>query len=421
MKEILSKLVNVYKKYGFRGFCRKLWGRFRVDAIDRLGLSVRLRPERCRSELRRLLAGDFDRVILWRSSFGFQVPLYQRPQHISRALAKNRCLVFYEVNSMTDGVRELREREANLVLFNFTNAPLRRMLAEELAACPKPKYVEFYSTNWEMPLQRLKEYEAAGYSLIYEYVDHISADIAGTSTLPRSIAEKYDYAMTHPEVFVVVTAELLRQDVLRRRGEGRLCFSSNGVDYGFFQRFEAGAEPDEAFRAVQRKGKPIVCYYGALAKWFDYELVRKIADSGDYSVVLFGVRYDGSFDSELGGRENVFFLGPRDYSVLKYYARECDVLMIPFRINDVTRSTSPVKIFEYMALHKPIVVTDMDECRQYRSVLIGRDHEEFLAKLREAMALRGDADYIALLDREARENDWSQKAGAILDMLRENE
>jgi hypothetical protein len=110
-------------------------------------------------------------------------------------------------------------------------------------------------------------------------------------------------------------------------------------------------------------------------------------------------------------------MGPRDYSVLKYYAQACDVLTIPFLVNDITRATSPVKIFEYMAMHKPIVTTDMNECRKYDSVLIGKTHEEFLALLDKAMALSDDEEYIAKLDKDARDNDWSMKARAIIDML----
>ena len=93
------------------------------------------------------------------------------------------------------------------------------------------------------------------------------------------------------------------------------------------------------------------------------------------------------------------------------------MLTIPFLINDITRSTSPVKIFEYMAMHKPIVTTDMNECRKYDSVLIGRTHEEFIALLDKAMALHSDADYIAKLDNDARNNDWSMKAQAIIDII----
>ena len=209
---------------------------------------------------------------------------------------------------------------------------------------------------------------------------------------------------------------------MQKRGTKRLVFSSNGVDYDFFQQFDEGYAFDEDFQRIVDAGKPIVCYYGALAKWFDYDLVKKIAATGKYSVVLFGIKYDESFDENLPEPvENLYFLGPRDYHVLKYYARASDVLMIPFQITDITRSTNPVKVFEYMALHKPIVTTDMNECHKYRSILIGESHEDFLAKLEQAMSLRDDADYLALLDREARDNDWSYKARAIIDMIREGE
>ena len=72
-------------------------------------------------------------------------------------------------------------------------------------------------------------------------------------------------------------------------------------------------------------------------------------------------------------------------------------------------------------MHKPIVTTDMLECRKYSSVLIGVDHDDFLRQLEHALELREDAAYLALLDRQARENEWSEKTKAILDMLRAEE
>ncbi len=417
MREKFSKLVNVYKKYGFSGFCKKLYTYVVGNLLGRIGFAVLVQPEKYRQLVREMLAWDAQRVILWRSSFGFNVPLFQRPQHIARNLAKNGFLVIYEVTTMTDRVKTLKKMSNGLWLFNFNNIPLNRILMEELAGLDKPKFVQLYSTNWELPLEAVKKYINAGFGLIYEYIDHISPEIAGTKTLPKNISDKYDYAMSHKDVTVVVTAELLKQDVIDHRGTENLVFSSNGVDYEFFQHMGQDYVFEPEFQAILDRGKPIVCYYGALAKWFDYELVKKIAETGKYSVVLFGVKYDESFDENLSGEENIYFLGPRDYKVLKYYAAKADVLTIPFLINDITRSTSPVKIFEYMALHKPIVTTDMNECRKYESVLIGHDHEEFIALLDKAMELREDPDYIALLDKEARENDWSMKAKAITDVI----
>ena len=417
MREKISKLVNVYKKYGFIGFCKKLYAYVVANYLDRISFAVLFQPGKYRRLVQQMLAEEAERIVLWRSSFGYNVPLFQRPQHIAGNLAKNGSLVIYEVTTMTDKVKTLKKKADGLWLFNYNNILLNRILMRELAAMDKPKFVQLYSTDWKLSVENIENYINSGFGFIYEYIDHISPELAGTKTLPKNISDKYDYVMSHKNVYVVVTAELLKQDVIAHRGTENLVFSSNGVDYEFFQHMDEPFAFEPEFQAVLDRGKPIVCYYGALAKWFDYELVKKIAETGKYSVVLFGIKYDESFDQNLSGEENIFFLGPRDYKVLKYYAAKADVLTIPFLINDITRSTSPVKIFEYMALHKPIVTTDMNECRKYESVLIGHDHEEFIALLDKAMTLREDQDYIALLDKEARENDWSMKARAITDMI----
>ena len=417
LNEKISKLVNVYKKYGPIGFCKKLYAYVVANYLNKISFDVFFRPAHHRRKVQEMLAdGNYERIILWRSSFGYNVPLFQRPQHIARNLAKNGSLVLYEVTTMTDKVKTLKKHEDNLYLFNFNNILIRHILMRELAQIEKPKFVQLYSTDWKLSVQNIEDYINDGYGFIYEYIDHISPELAGTATLPKNISDKYDYVMSHDDVFVVVTADLLAEDVVEHRGTKNMAFSSNGVDYDFFQSYEEYKfEPE--FQAILDKGKPIVCYYGALAKWFDYDLVKKIAATDKYSVVLFGIKYDESFDENLHGEKNIYFMGPRDYSVLKYYAQACDVLTIPFLINDITRSTSPVKIFEYMAMHKPIVTTDMNECRKYDSVLIGKTHEEFIALLDEAMALRDNSDYIAKLDHDARNNDWSAKARAIIDVI----
>ena len=82
MSQKLSKLVNVYKKYGFRGFCRKLYAYVKANYLDKISFVTFFRQKKLRLELREILAGDYDRIVLWRSSFGYNVPLFQRPQHI---------------------------------------------------------------------------------------------------------------------------------------------------------------------------------------------------------------------------------------------------------------------------------------------------------------------------------------------------
>ncbi len=421
MKDKVSKLVNVYKKYGFRGFIKKLYAYIRANYLDKISFRVFLRPRKYQKIIKDILTNNkYDRIILWRSSFGYNVPLFQRPQHIASNLANNKCLVLYEVTTMTDKVKTLKMQKNNLYLFNYNNVLLNRILLRELSKTKKPKYIELYSTDWKLTKNKIEDYMNKGYGFIYEYIDHLSPVLAGTKELPKNIVEKYEFAMENPDVYVIVSASELEKDVINKRGEVNLAFSSNGVDYNFFQNTHQKTLEKE-FMDIVNNGKINIGYYGALAKWFDYDLIKKIAKTNKYNIILFGIKYDESYDENIKNEDNIYFLGSKDYQILKDYAIYMDILTIPFLINDITKSTSPVKIFEYMALKKPIVTTDMPECRQYKSVLIGSNHEDFINKLENAYKLKDDKKYLALLDKEAKENDWSKKALAIINLIKKDE
>lgn len=421
MKDKITKLINVYKKNGFIGFCKKCYRYVVANYFDKISFKVFFNKRKFQKDIENILKNsNYDRIVLWRSSFGYNVPLFQRPQHIANNLSKINSLVFYEVTTMTDKVKTLKKHQDNLYLFNYNNVLLNKILMKELSKIEKPKYIQLYSTDWKLSVQDIEDYISEGFKFIYEYIDHLSPDLAGTKNLPQNIIDKYEFVMNNKDTYVVVTADELKKDVVSKRGNKNLVFSSNGVDYSFFKKYEEFKLEDD-YLNITKNGKINVCYYGALAKWFDYDLIKKIAKTNKYNIILFGIKYDESYDQNISNEKNIYFMGPRDYKVLKYYARECDILTIPFVLNDITASTSPVKIFEYMALNKPIVTTNMNECRKYKSVLIGKNHEDFIDKLEEAYNLRKDKDYIDLLDKEAIENDWKEKAQAIVDLIKVDE
>lgn len=423
MKEKVSKIISVYKKYGFKIFCQKIKDYIIANYLDKISLKVMFNQRKYQSIIRDILeSNDYDRIILWRSSFGYNVPLFQRPQHIANNLSKNRCLVFYEVTTMTDNIKTINKLKDNLYLINFNNIMLNKLLMEELKKVDKPKYIQLYSTDWKLSVSNIEDYIKNGYKFIYEYIDHLSAELAGTKDLPKNIIDKYNYVMNNEDVYVVVTAKVLEEDVISKRGNKNLVLSSNGVDYDFFTYFDDDYEFEDEFKKILNNGKPIMMYYGALAKWFDYDLIRKIDKTNKYNIVLFGIKYDSSYDeSGIDSLNNVYFLGSRDYKILKNYANKSDILTIPFLLNDITKATSPVKIFEYMALHKPIVITDLYECRNYESVLISKNHDEFINNLDKSLKLKNNKKYISLLDKEAKLNDWSNKAKAIIDLIKKDE
>lgn len=422
MKDKISKLVSVYKKDGFKVFLKKCCNYINSNYFDKFSLRVLFNRKKYENIIKDILNNSkYDRIVIWRSTFGYNVPLFQRPQHIANKLSDLNTLVFYEVTSMTDDVKTIYKLKNNLYLFNFNNRLLSKILDKEIKLVDKPRYVEIYSTDWKMTLNELLSYINKGYKLIYEYIDHLSNELSGTKNLPKNVIDKFDYVMNNIDTYVVVTADALKEEVIKRRGNKNIVYSSNGVDYKFISSIDNKFKFDDDFNEILKIGKPIVMYYGAMASWFDYDLVKDIAKTNKYSVVLIGVKYDVSFDNEFKGVSNVYFLGKREYSVLKNYASKASVLIIPFKINDITKATNPVKIFEYMALCKAIVTTDMPECRKYKSVLIGHDNKEFIKMLEKGIKLNNDKKYIDLLKKEALENDWSNKAKAIVDLIKKDE
>lgn len=427
MKEKISKVISVFKKDGVRVAAGKVARYIKTYFKKHMGLKYKAdfkKNEALYAEMiGEALKDSHDRVLVWRSSFGWNVPLFQRPQHISNALSDKGCLVFYEVTSMTDDVVAIKKQKDRLYLVNFDNSKISSLLFSKLDKHERPKYLQFYSTDWTMSLDYVKGFADRGYKILYEYIDDISPLLAGTKVLPKNISDKYEWAMSSPDkVLCVVTADRIRDDVVSKRGDKNLCFAANAVDYDFFADLTGECELDRDFLEVLQSGKALVGYYGAMAKWLDYDLISKINDTGRFTVVLFGIRYDDSLDaSGILSLENVKFLGPRDYKVLKYYASKLDILTIPFVINDITRATSPLKLFEYMALKKPVVTSKMDECEKYATPFIAHDHDEFISLLDKAYRMKDDEGLIAALDKEARENSWGARADAMIELLKANE
>ena len=408
----------------FKKACRYIYAHYliRIDLISLM--DVKLHREKYSKMLDDALGGNAECVFLWRSSFGWNVPLFQRPQHISRALARQNALVFYEVTALTDKVRAFSRVEDNLYLVNFNNKGARNLLLEKLAQTEKPKYLQFYAPDCTISLEELTTYIKNGYKILYEYIDQLSPKLIGTKTLPKNLTDKYDYMITHPdEVFVVVTADVLAQDVISKRGNKNICFACNGVDVPHFSI--PGGDVSSDYKSVCQKGKTIIGYYGALATWFDYDLLKLCAKTyPDWIFVLLGIKYDGSFDeAHLEEYNNIIFFGSRPYADLPAYSSMFTVCTIPFLINDITKATNPVKVFEYMATGRPIVTTAMDECKKYKSVMIADSHDEYLKLLAKAVEMTpdNDPDYYKLLKKEAAENDWSRKAQAILELMMSSE
>jgi len=338
-------------------------------------------------------------LIVFAPSLDWNTQLFQRPQQLALALARQGALVFY--------IQPKPDRKQPPFKPVLERMYLCNVFAKAFDVLDRP-FV--YILTWNYTYLRL--YKSP--RIIYDFVDDIDVFYGDSEAIAQ-----YHQRLIREADLLLVTAKKLYQDVHPLRQDAILC--PNGVDYEHFAEIDQAnvSAPPPDLQPILEAGKPIIGYYGALARWFDYDLMRELASlRPEYSFVLIGPDYDGTFQP--GGLldfSNIYWLGVKSYSDLPNYLRYFDVATIPFKVNEITHATSPLKLFEYMAGGKPIVVTPMEESLRYEGVLVGKDSNEFAQKLDEALQLRFDPDYLSLLDRVAKSNTWAARANLILQNL----
>ena len=294
------------------------------------------------------------------------------------------------------------------------------MLFEKIKVSDKPKYLQIYSSCWNLSLDEVRKYTDNGFRLLYEYIDDLNPALAGTEELPQNVRDIHSFVTSDTDTLIAVSADRLYDDIVKKRGSDKnVVFASNGVDLDHFRKEK---KKIEIMEEIKTRYKKIIGYYGALAGWFDYATVEKLAKRfPEYAFVLIGIKYDVSFDgSGIEKCENVKYLGPVDYKILPDYAAYFDIAWIPFVINEITLATNPIKVFEYMALGKYIITSDMPECRKYSSVNIAKDLDSYVFLIENSEKGMTD-EYKAALALQAEENSWQSKAEAIIGLLKENE
>lgn len=249
--------------------------------------------------------------------------------------------------------------------------------------------------------------------LIYEYIDDLSLFYYYT----QEMRERH-YQLIRDADLTVCTARTLYEDA--RQYTKRVLLSPNAGDYGFFHG-NRSCPANPTLSAQIQDYDCVLGYYGCLAEWFDYDLILQAAQARPtWCFDFVGYSFDGTASRlRQTGLKNIILYPAQPYERLPQFVAGFDIQIIPFLLNDITKSTSPVKLFEYMASGKPILTSAMPECLQYQSVLVYRDLEDFLDQVPNALSLAHEPSYLELLDSEARQNTWDARVQEILRTLRE--
>ncbi|GGG01097.1 hypothetical protein GCM10010912_52390 [Paenibacillus albidus] len=350
---------------------------------------------------------------------GWNTPLFQRFQHLSLQAGNVGGISFYGAHPLVDKEIEICEFVTpTLCVINLDNYEIKKKLFEILDRKSGLKIIRLQSIDLATTIEELELFINKGYHIVYEYIDEITPQITGN--IPKFVFERHDYILKNLTISIVATADKLFDQIKPFRNQN-MELITNGVDYDHWNLDRVTTEPPEDIREIVSMEKIIIGYHGALAQWIDFEMLKKLAENENYILLLIGYEHDGSLrESGLLECDNVHYIGSKPYAQLSQYAVFYDIAILPFLLNDITKSVSPVKIFEYMALNKPIVTYALPECLKYKSCLIAHSPDQFIEFVDQAISLRTDENYCSLLTKEALENTWTSITQRTVDLVRSN-
>jgi Uncharacterized protein conserved in bacteria len=337
----------------------------------------------------------------------------QRPQHLARELAAAGHRVFYVSNNFIDRAEpgfsvEALDAEGRLfqVHLHLAGSPaiyhaapneaqreqlragigLLLVWTSSYACASLVQHPYWLETAQVLPNQRL----------VYDCMDHHG----GFADNTQDVLARENELMRIADL-LVVTSDWLKHEAGRHNPHCLMV--RNACQYEHFCR-----PPAKVFR--DPRGRRVIGYYGAIAEWFDLDLLEKVAhDHRDCLVLMVGADTCGA-QQRLQHLDNVEFAGEVAYTALPYYLHGFDVCLLPFQVIPLTLATNPVKVYEYLSAGKDVVSIDLPEIKQFGSLVsTGADHDGFLAALAATLRAPFNPQLVARRREFAAEQTWAHR------------
>jgi glycosyltransferase involved in cell wall biosynthesis len=181
------------------------------------------------------------------------------------------------------------------------------------------------------------------------------------------------------DVLIAVSDPL--RDRLAAQGRGSWLLT-HGVDLDFWET--PGVQ--ESFPEFRLVSRPRAVFWGVIDRRMDVALVRRLAADLEGGTVLLVGPQDNP-DPALRALDRVALRPAVPFSRLPALAQEADVLIMPYADLPVTRAMQPLKLKEYLATGKPVVVSDLPANREWADCLdLAATPAEFSRRVRQRLA-----------------------------------
>jgi len=246
--------------------------------------------------------------------------------------------------------------------------------------------------------------------VVYQVSDKYDANAEDHSVNLDTIRRLHEYAIEKADIVLYSGRKLLEEATL---GLEKSYLLEQAVDFEHWSQV-ASIEPAAEIAVIP---KPRIGYFGAVEPWLmDRELIRRASrERPEWNWVFIGNLARGT---DLGDLPNVHFIPPVPYNELPKYAAGFDVCVLPWETEHAfTSYGSAIKVREYLATGKPVVISPLPEYERFDGILrIARSRDQFIAYIEESLA-ENDASKAKERQELVKDGTWDARAEWVSDLI----
>jgi glycosyltransferase involved in cell wall biosynthesis len=200
---------------------------------------------------------------------------------------------------------------------------------------------------------------------------------------------------------------------------GRRLFEESRAPHRYFLEqavdFEHFATPAaELATAMTQICHPVLGYFGWMDYVMDLDLIHEVARRRpEWHWVFIGRKSNLVHLSA----SNIHFIGAKEYRDLPSYVAGIDVFVLPWRQNHAfTSYGSAIKVREYLATGKPVVISPLYEYRNTPGVRIYHSVDEFISLVENALT-NDTPDQSKVRQDSVRGGSWDVRAAELGNLI----
>jgi len=166
---------------------------------------------------------------------------------------------------------------------------------------------------------------------------------------------------------IIVSSQSLKNRLidLYNIEENKISIIRNAYDKVLFENYKKN-------KSIELK-YPNITYIGTIGEWIDFNSICNYANKNENTKIYLIGPVSDLIDETVANIKkeysNIIFLGSIEHDLVPNYIAESDLLIMPFILNNITKSVDPVKLYEYLYFKKPVVSTYWNELEQFRNIV----------------------------------------------------